>query len=82
MVLRKELKDFAENLKRLRKEKNLTLRELAEELKIGKSTLSEYENAQKDPSLTNVKKIAGYFNESIDWLSGWTTVRRVKKIAK
>jgi len=82
VVLRRELKDFAENLKRLREEKNLTLRELAEELKIGKSTLSEYENAQKDPSLMNAKKIADYFDESIDWLAGYTTVRRVKKIAK
>lgn len=78
-MLRKELKPFAENLKRLREEKNMTLRELAEELKIGKSTLSEYENAQKDPSLTNVQKIAEYFDESIDWLAGWTNVRRVKK---
>lgn len=77
-----DLMIFAENLKRLRMEKGITLRELAEATGIGKSTLHEYENALTDPSLTHVKLIAQYYDESIDWLAGETHVRRVKKIAE
>ncbi len=70
------LETFARNLRYLRSEREMTLRELAEALKIGRSTLSEYENAETDPSLTVVKKIADYFGESVDWLVGDTKERR------
>lgn len=71
--------DFANNLKMLREEKGLTLRELAEELDISKSALHQYEKALADPSLTSIKKIATYFNEDINWLVGEVPVRRIKK---
>ena len=70
------LETFARNLRYLRSEREMTLRELAEALGIGRSTLSEYENAETDPSLTVVKKIADYFGESVDWLVGDTKKRR------
>lgn len=70
------LETFARNLRYLRSERGMTLRELAEALKIGRSTLSEYENAETDPSLTVIKKIADYFGKSVDWLVGDTKERR------
>ena len=56
MKKKKLLEAFARNLRYLRSERDMTLRELADALKIGRSTLSEYENAETDPSLTTVKK--------------------------
>lgn len=73
--------EFANNLRLLREEKGLSLRELSEELDISKSALHQYENAMADPSLTSIKKIAAYFNEDINWLVGEVPVRRIKKIA-
>ena len=73
---------FANNLKKLREEANLSLRELGEELGISKSALHQYENALADPSLTSLKKIANYFDVDINWLIGETPIRGVKKIAK
>ncbi len=71
---------FANNLKRLREEKGLSLRELADKTGISKSSLSDYENALSDPSLTNIIIIAEYFDEDIGWLIG--EAPRLKKIAK
>ncbi len=72
---------FANNLKKLREEKGVSLRELAEELDISKSALQQYENALADPSLSSIRKIATYFDEDINWLIGETSVRSIKKIA-
>jgi len=67
---------FARNLRYLRHERGMTLRELSEALGIGKSTLCDYENAKADPTLTTLKKIADYFGKSVDWLVGDTKERR------
>jgi transcriptional regulator with XRE-family HTH domain len=67
---------FARNLRYLRHEREMTLRELSEALGIGKSTLCDYENAKADPTLTTLKKIADYFGKSVDWLVGYTKERR------
>lgn len=67
---KRELEGFAARLKQLRENNNLTLRELAEDIGIGRSTLGEYENAETDPSLSHVRRIADYFGVSIDQLAG------------
>jgi len=72
---------FANNLRQLREEKGMSLRELAEALDISKSALNQYENALADPSLSSIVKIANYFNEDINWLIGESPHRRIKKIA-
>ena len=79
-----ELMEFSKRLKFLRDEKNISTRELAEEIGISKTAINEYENAMSDPALTTAKKIADYFDEDIDWLIGSAPFyqRRIKKIAK
>lgn len=67
---KRELEGFAARLKQLRENNNLTLRELAEDIGIGRSTLGEYENAETDPSLSHLRRIADYFGVSIDQLAG------------
>jgi transcriptional regulator with XRE-family HTH domain len=69
------MQGIGERLKELRKEKEMTLDELGAILNIPKSSLSRYENNESDPSIETVKRIAQYFNVSIDWLSGLTDIR-------
>ena len=80
--MEKYLKDFADRLRMLREEKGLSLRELAEDTGISKTALGYYENCERDPSLSVVRIIAEYFDESIDFLVGDTSIRNIKKIAK
>lgn len=72
---------FANNLKKLREERNVSLREVSEGTGISKTALSYYENAQRDPSLGAIKKLSVYFDEDINWIVGDVDTRRIKKIA-
>lgn len=57
---------FATNLKVLRKEKNLSQPELAEELGVSKGMISFWENEKYEPTATNIIVVAKFFNVSID----------------
>ncbi|MEV2910515.1 XRE family transcriptional regulator [Paenibacillus larvae] len=52
---------FAKNIKKLRKQKNLTQLELGEALGLGKTTISEWESAKKLPNAGSIQKIANFF---------------------
>lgn len=66
---------FATNLKRLREEKKLTYRELAEDLnkkydvKFSKSTIQRWEENTSSPSIAHATALAHYFNVSLDDLT-------------
>ncbi|WP_023987476.1 LexA family protein [Paenibacillus polymyxa] len=53
---------FAKNILKLRKNKNLTQKELGEALDLGKTTISQWESAQKLPNAGSIEKIAVFFN--------------------
>ena len=55
------MSDFGNNLRNLRKSRNLTLEELAEKLNINKSTLSRYESGQREPNHEAEEKLIGFF---------------------
>ncbi|MCK8827128.1 helix-turn-helix domain-containing protein [Natroniella acetigena] len=55
-------------LKKLRKEAELTQAKLAKELNIGESTISLYESGNREPDYQILKRIADYFNVSVDYL--------------
>ena len=74
-----EVIPFAANLKMLRESKGLTLRELAYELDVGKSSLQQYESAKADPSMTVVRKVAEYFDVDVNWLIGVKKNETAKK---
>ena len=59
-----------ENLRKLRKERGLTLLQLANELHVAEGTISSYETGRRQPDNEMLKKIADYFNVSIDYLLG------------
>ncbi|NLJ94040.1 MAG: helix-turn-helix transcriptional regulator [Clostridiaceae bacterium] len=61
---------FGMRLKALRVQKNLSQKELSDDLEIGRPTITQYETGSKNPSLKMVIKIADYFDVSVDYLIG------------
>lgn len=59
---------FSRKIKRLRKENNMTMEELAEKLKLKKSSISMWENNCNVPDIFNLLKIIKIFNTSFDYL--------------
>ncbi|MBQ6727836.1 MAG: helix-turn-helix transcriptional regulator [Clostridia bacterium] len=64
------MNSFGEKLKALRTEKGLGQVQLAKELQVSKSVISLWETGGSEPTLSNLAKIAAYFNVSIDYLAG------------
>lgn len=62
--------NVGERIKQLRKEKNLTLRELAEKADISISFLSDIENGRSNPSLERLKAIAEALDTTVSYLLG------------
>lgn len=57
-------------LKKLRKERNLTVTELSHALNIPQSTLTNYENEKRTPKQETWEKIAEFFGVSVAYLMG------------
>ena len=55
-------KIFAANVFRLRKGRSLTQQELGVQIGLGKTTISQWESAQKLPNAGSIEKIAEFFN--------------------
>lgn len=69
---------FAERLKQLRKEKELTIEQLADKLGSAKSTISRYENGLREPKGDILKLLTDFFNVSLDYLMGVSDIRTPK----
>lgn len=61
---------FQKNLKRLRELSCLTQGELADGLFVVRSSISNYENGNREPTLTRLQQIASYFDVSVSYLVG------------
>lgn len=55
-------------IRELRQQKNLTQVRLAIELNTTQNTLSRYETGEREADYNMLKKLADYFNVSIDYL--------------
>jgi transcriptional regulator with XRE-family HTH domain len=65
------MKILAERLKSLREAKNLTQKDLAQVLGLNsKSTITNYEQNDREPDYETLIKIAKYFGVSTDYLLG------------
>ena len=64
------LKIFAERLKDLRIEKQLSAIKLSKELGINDTTILRWEKCVMTPNIINLYKIATYFGVSADYLVG------------
>ena len=67
---------IAERLRTLRRERNLSKRELVGLLPINYSTYANYESGFREPNSEVLQMLARHFNVSIDYLMGMTENRR------
>mgnify|MGYP000158889329 CR=1 FL=1 len=67
---------FSRRIKELREEKNLSMRQLAEEIGISHVAISYYESSKREPTLTVLQAYAKYFNVTVDYLIGLSDNRR------
>jgi len=65
---RKKSEIFGERLLNLRKNKKLTQRQLADVIGLSAPAIHSYENGTKEPSITNLNKLADFFEVSVDFL--------------
>ncbi|MBP2079630.1 helix-turn-helix domain-containing protein [Oceanobacillus polygoni] len=59
---------LGDRLKKLRKQHNLSQEELSKKLDISRGTYAHYEINKRQPDYETLKKIANYFNVSLDFL--------------
>ena len=71
---------IGENIKRLRREKNITQEKLAEHLNISCQAISKWERNETYPDITLVLPIASYFGVSTDELLGVDHAKTEQKI--
>ncbi len=57
-------------IKELREAKKVGQKEFAIDMGVAQPTVSNWETGQKEPSTKNAKRIAEYFNVSVDYLLG------------
>lgn len=61
---------FNLRLRQLRKQRELSQQELANELKTSKSSINMYERGEREPGLDMLEAIADFFNVNLDYLMG------------
>lgn len=61
---------FHENLRKIRLQKGLSQKDVAEQIGVAKSTYSLYESGNREPNVQTIKKIADVLNTSADTLLG------------
>ena len=61
---------FAANLKKIRKNKKVSQKVVAQQLGYGYTAIANYESGRNEPSIDDLIKIADYFEVSVDHLVG------------
>ena len=67
-------------LRRLREEKGMEQQEVADKLGISRSTMGMYELGKREPNDEIKKRIADFFNCSVDYLIGYSDYRGDKNM--
>lgn len=66
---------IGKKLKKLREEKGLKQADIAEMLGVSRTTYTQYETEKSEPDLKTVAKLADFFEVSVDFLLGKTSIR-------
>ena len=68
------MEKFANRLRELRKERELTLEHMGEAMGLHYTTYAGYEKDEIEPNLTNLVKLADFFGVTTDYLLGRTEI--------
>jgi|GEM_PF-6481133 len=71
---------IGENIKRLRREKNVTQEQLAETLSVSTAAVSKWERSETYPDITLLFPLAQYFSVSIDDLMGYDAEKEAAEV--
>ena len=71
--------NYSDRLKELREEKDLTLREIGNNLNISRSLYGKYEKEYIIIPINHLIAVANFFNVSIDYLFCFTNIKRYNK---
>lgn len=66
-----------ENLKLLRKEKGISQQQLADIIGVTQQSINKYENHKIEPDIDTLIKLAVFFDTSVDYLVGHSSIRHV-----
>ena len=66
---------FSVNLKKLRMSRGMTQGDMAKVLNISRSCVANYESEKRQPDQAMIRRIADYFDVSIDFLLGRSSVK-------
>ncbi len=66
-------------LKEIRKAKGISQLKMAMDLNTNQNTISRYETGEREPGITELIRIADYFNISVDYLLERTDNPRINK---
>jgi transcriptional regulator with XRE-family HTH domain len=69
---------LGERLKSLREDKDLLQKDIAKAIGISDRTIGMYEQERREPDIETLKKLADYFDVSLDYLLGRTDVPNAK----
>lgn len=65
-----------ENLKKLREEAGVTQKQLADAVSVSQQSINKYENHNIEPDIATLIQIANFFHTSVDYLIGYSDIRR------
>lgn len=66
---------FSDRLRSLRIDSGKQQQEVANDLKLLKQTLNKYEKGNREPDFEVVKRLADYYNVTLDYLLGKTDIK-------
>lgn len=75
-------KNFSDNFRTLRKQRNLTQEQIAEMLGVSCQAVSKWETSSSYPDISLLPIIADYFGVSVDHLIGHDTSKQIEEIEK
>ena len=64
------------NLKKLREDASISQKALAEAIGVSQQSVNKYENHNIEPDIETLIRIADFFETSVDYLIGHTSIRR------
>ena len=65
------------NLKKLREDASISQKALADAIGVSQQSVNKYENHNIEPDIETLIRIADFFETSVDYLIGHTSVRRI-----